>query len=337
MNPSCTHLTAVLCLCLLQFSPRPIVGEDPNLAGGFLFLDGEYVPLPYHFKNSDGTITIPGTELSLTEYLRAGSFTERFATGRNRRRLESALEQVGLPGNGAKAVVALFHDAPPIILNQATHVTELLTLLTDERDSGRVARNRPEYLPEDFPLSRWNRWVEEFRCSSEFSFRAQSYVTRIEHVEKDNEFTNAVSRYAEHSLYPLSVFGMLVVVMSFGHLLSSHPSFDAPTAPQTLSPVTERVICRTLILVFVLSALDLLWTILATRTGSMRELNPVGSRFIQNPLSLTLFKASATALAVGLLYTLRHHLLARKASWWVCLVCTLVAARWVTFNSMFIP
>ncbi|MFO1000602.1 MAG: DUF5658 family protein [Planctomycetaceae bacterium] len=326
-----------MCICLVAVWASRGGADEPVPDAGFLFLDGRYIPLPYRCENLDGSVAIPGTDFSLMAYVEASPASRNYLTGRSRRRLEGALRQVCTPEPVAHSLVALFNDAPPIILHQPADIAEALTLLTNQRDSGRAIGGRPEFLPEDFPLARWNCWAKEFQGTEEFSSRAQSYIARIDELEQDNRLSMATFRYAESSQYPLSVLGMLMVVLSFGHLLSCHPSSDAVTSPQSLSSATNRVICRTLILVFVLSVLDLLWTILAIRTGGMREINPLGSHFVDDPMSMTLFKASATALAVFLLYTLRHHLLARKAAWWVCLVCTLVAARWVTFNSMFVP
>jgi hypothetical protein len=85
-----------------------------------------------------------------------------------------------------------------------------------------------------------------------------------------------------------------------------------------------------------LSAVDLAWTVLVSQAGAMRELNPIGSQMIGDPLQLVAFKVLVTTAAVGLLYFCRQIPLARQASWWSCLVLTLVAARWLVFNSMFI-
>jgi hypothetical protein len=68
----------------------------------------------------------------------------------------------------------------------------------------------------------------------------------------------------------------------------------------------------------------------------MREVNPIGSQMIGNPLQLVVFKVLVTIAAVGLLYFCRRAPLAWQASWWSCLVLTLVAARWLVFNSLFI-
>ena len=89
-----------------------------------------------------------------------------------------------------------------------------------------------------------------------------------------------------------------------------------------------------LALVVVYSVLDLTWTILAHQAGQMLELNPLGSHLIENPLHLVVFKAGATGLAVGLLFVLRKYRRAQLAAWWVCLVCTLLTARWLTISPM---
>ena len=332
-----TRILTFLWICLLQNLASKGFANEPTPACGFLFLDGKYVPQPYRIEKRDGDVMIPGSNHSLMAYLQASPASKSHLAGRNRRHLEEALQQICKQDHASKTLVALFCDAPPIVLSNPSEVTDVLSLLTENGDFERAKEFRPGFLPADFPSERWYRWIQEFCCTAEFASLARSYITRVDQVEKDSRFSITTLRYAENSLYPLSVLGMLAVVLSFGHLLSTHPSADCEKHSQSLSPATNRIICRTLILVFVLSALDLLWTILAIRTGSMREVNPLGNRFIDDPLSLTLFKASATAMAVCLLYALRHHLLARKAAWWVCLVCTLVAARWVTFNSMFIP
>jgi hypothetical protein len=68
----------------------------------------------------------------------------------------------------------------------------------------------------------------------------------------------------------------------------------------------------------------------------MRELNPFGSNFINDPNLLVVFKMGIIALAVGLLFGLRQYRHAQVGAWWACLICTLLTARWLTLNSMFV-
>jgi hypothetical protein len=66
----------------------------------------------------------------------------------------------------------------------------------------------------------------------------------------------------------------------------------------------------------------------------MRELNPFGSKLIESPSLLALFKITATGMAIGLLFSLRKYRRAQVAAWWACLILTILAFRWLTFNSM---
>ena len=71
------------------------------------------------------------------------------------------------------------------------------------------------------------------------------------------------------------------------------------------------------------------------QAGSMRELNPLGSGLIADATQLITFKVAVTSLAIALLYWLHQSPLAQRASWWCCLILTLLTARWLTFQSMF--
>ena len=161
-------------------------------------------------------------------------------------------------------------------------------------------------------------------------------VNRIDAIESVNLAANSAVRWVDATAYPLTVLGMVVVVLSAGHLLSHRPTLDVASEEAKLSPETSRAVFRSVVLICLLSGLDLVWTLLVSRTGSMRELNPLGSRLIENPTHLILFKSIATFVSVGLLFFLRRFSFARLASWWACLVCTLLAVRWLTFNSMFV-
>jgi len=53
------------------------------------------------------------------------------------------------------------------------------------------------------------------------------------------------------------------------------------------------------------------------------------------PAALAAFKVSATCLGTGLLWRLKHYHGAQVASWWLCMILTLVTVRWVTVQSLF--
>ena len=98
----------------------------------------------------------------------------------------------------------------------------------------------------------------------------------------------------------------------------------------------KGVVGRSLAIVAALSLIDLVWTMAAAQNGTIRELNPLGSKMLDNPTQLFVFKFVATATAIALLYRLKKQPVAQMASWWSCLILTLLTARWLTFNSMFL-
>jgi hypothetical protein len=96
------------------------------------------------------------------------------------------------------------------------------------------------------------------------------------------------------------------------------------------------VVGRSLVLIALLSCIDLVWTLAATGAGAMSELNPLGSRLIGDPAQLVLFKLGVTIAPIAILYVLHRRPVAQIASWWCCLLLTLLTARWVVFQSMFV-
>ena len=125
---------------------------------------------------------------------------------------------------------------------------------------------------------------------------------------------------------------MVLVVVAFGHLINNKPQLDP-----SLSPVEiKRIIVKSLIIIAMLSMIDLTWTLMAHTSGMMREMNPVGVSLIKNPIQLILFKIGVVSLSIGLLYGQHHRPKAQAATWWSCLTLTLLTARWLTFQSMFL-
>ncbi|MEM0924846.1 MAG: DUF5658 family protein, partial [Planctomycetota bacterium] len=81
--------------------------------------------------------------------------------------------------------------------------------------------------------------------------------------------------------------------------------------------------------------IDLIWTYAASNAGSMRELNPLASGLVKDPVLLSAFKFIATGSAMALFYVLRHQKFAQLGCWWCCLLLMLLTSRWVVFQSLF--
>jgi hypothetical protein len=162
---------------------------------------------------------------------------------------------------------------------------------------------------------------------------ATAQLEFLDTAETANDQSSAATLRLASFGYPLTILMMMLVVLSFGHLLTHRPNEWSHNSP---SGQFSHPFYRLLLLIVGLSAVDLVWTLLASQAGAMREVNPIGSQMIGDPLRLVVFKVLVTIAAVGLLYFCRRVSLAWQASWWSCLVLTLVAARWLVFNSLFI-
>jgi len=67
-----------------------------------------------------------------------------------------------------------------------------------------------------------------------------------------------------------------------------------------------------------------------------RELNPLEAHLGTSALALVGFKFSAIAGSCAILVFLRRFYGAQLASWWMCLLCTILILRWTTYNSLFL-
>ena len=97
-----------------------------------------------------------------------------------------------------------------------------------------------------------------------------------------------------------------------------------------------RTVVALVSLLVVLNGLDLLFTILAERTGRFVELNPIGEQMMHSPLALGLFKAMLVVVGVGIILFLRRRRLAELTAWWLCALYMLVLVRWVAVNNSLI-
>jgi len=106
-------------------------------------------------------------------------------------------------------------------------------------------------------------------------------------------------------VYPLSVSGMVLSVIAIGHLLGGRPHAGQPTRGLDPSPALIHALNWSLFFTAAFSLLDLAWTIITVNTNDTRELNPIGSQLIHDPLRLAEFKVGVTFACLALLWLLR--------------------------------
>lgn len=342
---------------LLEADARPY-DDDVTFETGFVFIDGEFVPPPYTVTLSEDENDVLINERAIPGAIPESRFRTGPFSGRSAPREETSRRRRGFGWQNwstppprrmwaARIRQYLDHDAAIVAFSGERLATlrqaQTYALLRSLLDPQQLSANVDELMeipigPEAAAL--WQKWLLEFRPDAEFRRHAEPHLAAFEAAEAANLAQVAAVRRFDAVAYPLTLLGMLMSVVAFGHLLMSLPNNDAMRRKgEGEGGISAEVIRATIIsvlLVAALSSLDLVWTLLASQAGQMRELNPIASHFIEDPLSLIAFKATATLLGCGLLYALRRHSRAQLASWWMCLVCTMLTFRWLVFNSMFV-
>jgi hypothetical protein len=186
----------------------------------------------------------------------------------------------------------------------------------------------------------WARIVRTHRTNAEFSRRANLLIDsyrggREEFHSPQNEHPRSTFASSKAMWYGTTVAPMMLAVIAIGSLLAGPPSSGCWSES---SDVIEdrKLVVRNVVLLALLSGFDLALTLFAQRTGSLFELNPLGSHLMADPVALIAFKLSTLTIVCIILLSLRRYRGAQIASWWTCLICTVLTFRWVTFNSLFI-
>ena len=307
---------------------------DKKVTEGFLFVENRYVSLPYRVGFDENNVFI--NDIPLDSVVLKSLVTEQSL--QNGRWLQQGFRRLyhHLTTGGT---LVLYGDAPVLLLAN-TESSDLLKTLIDNSTLESLANTG---LAGDIQLpgesSYWKRFADGFECPQELRIRVGEVLKKelakelaVEERNRAELAEIAARRILDSSSYPLTVFGMVLVVIAFGNLLSNEAPLDIPSSE---SSVMERRVKIFLMLIAAFSVLDLIWTLLASRANALTELNPIGSQLIHNPIGLLAFKTLVTVGVIGILFVLRGHRVAQRGAWWACLICTLVTVRWLTFNSMF--
>lgn len=300
---------------------------ERKVTRGFLFVENRYVSLPYRVGFDEKNVFI--NDIPLDSVVLKSLVTEQSL--QNGRGLQQGFRRLYLHLTTGGTLV-LYGDAPVLLLANTESSDLLKTLI----DNGALESLANTGLAGDIQLpgerSYWKRFADGFECPQELRVRVEQVLKKERAVEKRNQAEISARRNLDLSSYPLTVFGMVLVVIAFGNLLSNEAPLDIQSSE---SPVMERRVKIFLMLIAAFSVLDLIWTLLASRANALTELNPIGSQLITNPIGLLAFKTLVTLGAIGILFALRSHRVAQRGAWWACLICTLLTVRWLTFNSMF--
>jgi hypothetical protein len=300
---------------------------------GYVFIDGEYLAPPYALRATENSLTINGLELTCQPPSR-GFFGRGFGGGPGRDRpwgfaLSEIYNQLY-----NDCIVMSFAKQPYVGLDTSTAYELLKSMATK---SGREVRQTlvVDRLPGEFDKDVWYQWIDNFDPPDVLRQRAAVMVNNFEQTQRQAEAQIQARRWMEQLSYPLSVGGMVLCVLSIGHLLGGRPHAGQSTRGRDESPAMIRTLNWSLLFAVAFSALDLAWTIVMANADQMVELNPIGRQWISDPRHLAGFKVAVTFAALALLWLLRKHKRAQIAAWWICLILTLVTVRWLTVNSLF--
>jgi hypothetical protein len=295
---------------------------------GYVFINQEYIASPYKLEVVDDGITINGHAIPLESMQRDPRFRNLPAS--RSQTLRQMHEQ--LTGQGSIIV----SDGSPVLHFDQTRTLQMLRLICMRDDHSEHLDFFIDTMPEQADATAWREWLTRYEPPAALRERAMPKVKELIEREAISQSTIHANQRLQTWAYPLTVFGMLAGVISFGHLLQYPPHGSYDVVPSR----RRRDLCRAtvifLVMVVVLSMLDLVWTLLASQAGQMNELNPIGRHLLKDPVQLTVFKVVATLFSCGLLMWLRKHPRAQLASWWLCLICTLLTFRWLVLNSMFV-
>lgn len=133
--------------------------------------------------------------------------------------------------------------------------------------------------------------------------------------------------------YVFTVVAMMIAVISFGHLITSPPPRHKKWVQIDSTPDAMRTVTESLVLVCLLSFIDLAWTTVQSQEFHFQEMNPLGHQILLSANSLVPFKIVSVLTCITLLFFLRKYYGAQLASWWICMICTLIAFRWIVLDS----
>jgi hypothetical protein len=311
-------------------APRTIPSIPVN--SGYVILDGQYLALPYVVAHDADHVFVNGTAVNAANLIQSQSSQERARSRRGRVETDpaGALHQRLQGRLMSNEVVVGLDPETVILLPFDTGVTILNTLVSDESDGEKVdaliaAGSRW------WDRDQWERLVELFEKSPELSQRIEDYnaIVSGSSAVPDETFRSS----SLQSL--LTIAAMLSAVLALGTLLSRRPPVVGPWRDVNDCSNATQLVRWCVLFVVLFSALDLVCTIVADQAGGFRELNPLGNMLLQSTLVLIAFKALMTTMSAMILLKLRTFRGAQMASWWLCMLCTVLTFRWAAFASMF--
>ncbi|MAD80735.1 MAG: hypothetical protein CMJ50_07825 [Planctomycetaceae bacterium] len=185
----------------------------------------------------------------------------------------------------------------------------------------------------------WTRIVQDFKPTPELDKRVRTILENYESMVAGSQGVDQQSKLggilvSKPASYVMTVTAMLLAAIATGNLLVHRPMGGVRWRERNRDGV--GMVARNITLLCMLGGVDLLLTLAAQQAGGFLEVNPLSAAIIESPILLCTFKITAFAGACAILVMLRQYRGAQLASWWLCLVCTIVTFRWLTYNSLYL-
>jgi hypothetical protein len=346
-------------LWLLLATVRPAlggpwdVGPDPGNAlegqpieSGFVIVDGQYLSAPYVVERRSADILI-------NEHLVQEAAVPDWSPGPGPRPFDP---RGGWPrwGHGPRpidageierrlrdnALLVVREGEPARFIGWPDSLSVMNILLSDATAQQKV-ESLAEAQVQPVPPADWARIVEAFEPTSELAERVRS-LTREYQAAADREQAYSEGLKTRSLLesrwviYTLTVMSMALAALAMGSLVIHPPDVRGRWRDVLDGRDNVVLVARNVALLVLLGLCDLACTLVARQAGGFVELNPFIREPMGDPLVLASLKIPSLLGACLILLLLRRYRGAQVASWWLCLVCTVLSFRWLTFNSLFL-
>ena len=305
----------------------------PVMTRGFFIVNGKFILPPYQIGTSkNGELFVNGSMYNLesrSEQSRDSSRSSYSRRGWDRGpggRESSQSQSNRLYGLlESESLVILSKDQQQLEVYHYSDLLDIIGAMLDKSDTNL------DVIPKSISMH-----LLDLRSDVELMTRFATYQAAADATKQRNYGSNQSVLRMDNFAFPLSLVGMVLVVFATGQLLLNPPQKPNREVLSDRSDESSSNTCLFITLIVAFSVLDLIWTILASHDNSMRELNPIGRHLITSPMLLICFKAVTTGVAVVILLHLRSYRRVRLAAWWLCLLLTMLTARWLMFNSLLI-
>ncbi len=344
-----------------------IIREEP-IDSGYVILNGRYLPPPYTLEKRGDDLWV-NDQLAISDWFgRSTGDRGRGEPRRGGRGGRNGGPMRGGPGERSgpgerggpgerwppgdsqpllRLVNTLKYDGTIIggeslrgsSLPEVEAISVFVALTSEMSDEEKVNQIRSDW-PHRLDEPTCQRLVETFVPCDELMERMGPEIELAREMVQKNEAQHkaalaSIFWTSQPVKYVVTLMAMGLVVAACGTLLNYRPMPRGRWSELDAAGEGVPIVVRSVVLLVLLGIFDLGCTLVAQQAGGFTEMNPLGSRIVENPLLLITFKLTTLLLACTILFVLRRYRGAQVASWWMCLLCTVLTFRWITYNSMF--